>query len=489
MSSEKDIDFVLRTVEKRDIRFVRLWFSDVLGNLKSFAISPEELEEAFEEGIGFDGSAVDGFASLEESDMLAFPDPSTFALLPWRPSESGVARVFCDVYTPAREPFEGDPRRCLKNVFTRAEEQGFVPNVGPKMEYFYFDNDLDPVPLDNAGYFDLTPMDTANDLRRQTTLTLEKMSIPVQYSYHAAGPSQNGVELRFTEAVSCADNIMTARLVIKQEASTQGMYASFMPKPITTAPGSAMFLYQSLLDHDGENLFWAPKEEHEAHLSELAQHYIAGILKYAPEFTLVTNPTVNSYKRFISTGEVPTHATWGRKNRSALVRIPAHKPGKHIATRIELRSPDPTANPYSPSPRRSPPASRASKRACPCRRRPRAASACRTPSARPSTASSPPSSCVRSSATTSSTTSCVRSARSGTSTAPPSPTGSASTTTAASSRSGQTRRTRRPGPHGLGRLALLGKPASWPHRSSRQIRVNPVKKRPVPEKRPRQGRN
>lgn len=214
------------------------------------------------------------------------------------------------------------------------------------MEYFYFDNDLDPVPLDNAGYFDLTPMDTANDLRRQTTLTLEKMSIPVQYSYHAAGPSQNGVELRFTEAVSCADNIMTARLVIKQEASTQGMYASFMPKPITTAPGSAMFLYQSLLDHDGENLFWAPKESHEAHLSELAQHYIAGILKYAPEFTLVTNPTVNSYKRFISTGEVPTHATWGRKNRSALVRIPAHKPGKHIATRIELRSPDPTANPY-----------------------------------------------------------------------------------------------------------------------------------------------
>lgn len=278
--------------------------------------------------------------------MLAFPDPDTFALLPWRPSESGVARVFCDVYTPSREPFEGDPRRCLKNVFARAEEQGYVPNVGPKMEYFYFDNDLDPVPLDNAGYFDLTPMDTANDLRRQTTLTLEKMSIPVQYSYHAAGPSQNGVELRFTEAVSCADNIMTARLVIKQEASAQGMYASFMPKPITNVPGSAMFLYQSLLDHDGENLFWGPKEFHEAHLSEIAQHYIAGILKYAPEFTLVTNPTVNSYKRFISTGEVPTHATWGRKNRAALVRVPTHKPGKHIATRVELRSPDPTANPY-----------------------------------------------------------------------------------------------------------------------------------------------
>ena len=278
--------------------------------------------------------------------MLAFPDPDTFALLPWRPKESGVARVFCDVYTPAREPFEGDPRRCLKNVFAHAEEKGYVPNVGPKMEYFYFDNDLDPVPLDNAGYFDLTPMDTANDLRRQTTLTLEKMSIPVQYSYHAAGPSQNGVELRFTEAVSCADNIITARLVIKQEAAAQGMYASFMPKPIASVPGSAMFLYQSLLDTHGENLFWAPKDHHEAHLSDLAQHYVAGILKYAPEFTLVTNPTVNSYKRFISTGEVPNYATWGRKNRSALVRVPTHKPGKHIATRIELRSPDATANPY-----------------------------------------------------------------------------------------------------------------------------------------------
>lgn len=346
MSSEKDIDFVLRTVEGRDIRFVQLWFTDVLGNLKSFAISPEELEEAFEEGIGFDGSSVDGFASLEESDMLAFPDPETFQLLPWRPHESGVARVFCNIFTPSREPFDGDPRRCLLNVFTKADEQGFVPNVGPKIEYFYFDNDLDPVPLDTAGYFDLTPMDTANDLRRQTTLTLEKMSIPVQYSYHAAGPSQNGVELRFTEAVSCADNIMTARLVIKQEAAQQGMFASFMPKPIATAPGSAMFLYQSLLNHDGENLFWAPKDYHPAHLSDLAQHYVAGILKYAPEFSLVTNPTVNSYKRFISTGEVPNYATWGRKNRSALVRIPTHKPGKHIATRIELRSPDPTANPY-----------------------------------------------------------------------------------------------------------------------------------------------
>lgn len=346
MSTEKDVDFVLRTVEERDIRFVRLWFTDVLGTLKSFAISPEELEEAFEEGIGFDGSSIDGFAPLEESDMLAFPDAETFQLLPWRPSESGVARVFCDIKTPDRKPFEGDPRRCLIRVFEKADREGYVFDVGPKMQYYYFDNDLDPVPLDTAGYFDLTPTDVANDLRRQTTLTLEKMSIPVQYSFHAGGPSQNGIELRYTEAVSCADNIMSARLVIKQQAAAAGLFASFMPKPITDAPGSALFLYLSLFDHDGENLFWAPKTEHPAHLSELAQHFVAGILKYAPEFMLLSNPTVNSYKRFITSGEVPNYATWGRKNRSALVRVPTHKPGKHVSTRIELRNPDNTANPY-----------------------------------------------------------------------------------------------------------------------------------------------
>ena len=346
MSTEKDIDFVLRTVEERDIRFVRLWFTDVLGTLKSFAISPEELEEAFEEGIGFDGSSVDGFARLEESDMLAFPDAETFQLLPWRPAESGVARVFCNICTPSREPFAGDPRGCLERVFERADREGYVFNVGPKIEYFYFDNDVEPVPLDKAGYFDLTPTDVANDLRRQTTLTLEKMSVPVQYSFHGSGPSQNVIELRFTEAVSCADNIMSSRLVIKQEAAAEGLFASFMPKPLSDAPGSAMFLYLSLFDHDGENLFWAPKTEHPAHLSELAQHFVAGLLRYAPEFTLVTNPTVNSYKRFITSGEVPNYATWGRKNRSALVRVPTHKPGKHVATRVELRSADNTANPY-----------------------------------------------------------------------------------------------------------------------------------------------
>ncbi len=343
MSNDMNIDFVLRTVEKRDIRFVRLWFTDVLGNLKSFSISPAELEEAFEEGIGFDGSAVAGFVGQEESDMLAFPDADTFQILPWRPSSSGVARIFCSIRMPDGSPFEGDPRSCLQRVFTEAEAKGYVPNVGPKLEYFYFGNDKEPIPVDHAGYFDLTPYDSARDIRRSTTLMLEKMSIPVQYSYHSNAPSQNGIDLRYCEALCSADNIMTARLVIKQEANEQGLFASFMPKPLAGCSGSGMFLCESLFDPDGDNLFWGTEDYH---LSKLAHHYIAGILRYAPEFTLVTNPTVNSFKRLVPNGEVPVYTTWGRKNRSALVRIPAHKPGKHLSARIELRNPDPTANPY-----------------------------------------------------------------------------------------------------------------------------------------------
>ena len=353
MTNEQNIDFVLRSVEERDIRFVRLWFTDVLGNLKSFAISPEDLEEAFEEGIGFDGSAVDGFATLEESDMLAFPDASTYQVLPWRPSEAGVARIFCDIKTPYREPFVGDPRACLRRAFRAADDAGFVLNVSPEMEFFYFKNDTtvakgsaSPEPLDNAGYFDLTPQDSARDLRRDTTLALEQMSIPVEYSYHAMAPSQCGVSLRYAEAVTCADNIMTARLVVKQTAVAHGAFASFMPKPLSGVPGSALFLCQSLFDHDGNNLFWAQGEGVPHHLSELAQHYVAGLLRYAPEYTLVTNPTVNSYKRLVPNGEVPCYATWGSKNRSAFVRVPTYKPGKQLSRRVELRSPDPTCNPY-----------------------------------------------------------------------------------------------------------------------------------------------
>lgn len=353
MTNEQNIDFVLRSVEERDIRFVRLWFTDVLGNLKSFAISPEDLEEAFEEGLGFDGSAVDGFAALEESDMLAFPDASTFQVLPWRPSESGVARIFCNIRTPQGDPFPGDPRACLYRAFRAADQAGYVLNVSPELEFFYFKEDTTvsrgsavPVPLDNAGYFDLTPDDSARDLRRDLTLELEQMSIPVEYSYHAAAPSQNGVSLRYSEAVTCADNIMTARLVIKQTARQHGMFASFMPKPLSGVAGSAMFLSQSLFDHNGNNLFWAEGKGSVHHLSVTAQHYVAGLLKYAPEFALVTNPTVNSYKRLVPNGEVPCYATWGSKNRSAFVRVPTYKPGKQLSRRVELRSPDPTCNPY-----------------------------------------------------------------------------------------------------------------------------------------------
>lgn len=353
MTNEQNIDFVLRSVEERDIRFVRLWFTDVLGNLKSFAISPEDLEEAFEEGIGFDGSAVDGFAALEESDMLAFPDASTFQVLPWRPSESGVARIFCNIRTPQGDPFPGDPRACLYRAFRAADQAGYVLNVSPELEFFYFKEDTTvsrgsavPVPLDNAGYFDLTPDDSARDLRRDLTLELEQMSIPVEYSYHATAPSQNGVSLRYSEAVTCADNIMTARLVIKQTARQHGMFASFMPKPLSGVAGSAMFLSQSLFDHNGNNLFWAEGKGSVHHLSVTAQHYVAGLLKYAPEFALVTNPTVNSYKRLVPNGEVPCYATWGSKNRSAFVRVPTYKPGKQLSRRVELRSPDPTCNPY-----------------------------------------------------------------------------------------------------------------------------------------------
>lgn len=347
MGTDMNIDFVLRTVEERDIRFVRLWFSDIQGNLKSFSIASEDLEEAFNEGVGFDGSAVEGLVPPEESDMLAFPDPATFQILPHSGSQRDTARVFCGIRTPSREVFDGDPRSCLERVFRKADEKGYVLNVGPKIEYFYFrDRGPVPVPLDDASYFDLTSSDSATDLRHQTILMLERMSVSVATSYHSNAASQNAVELRYAEALASADNIMTARLIIRQVAYANNMFASFMPKPLTNVSGSGMFLYQSLFDHEGNNLFWAPKEHHPAHLSDLAQHYVAGLLKYAPDYALITNPTVNSYKRLVRNGEVPIYATWGRKDRTALVRVPTHKPGKHQSTRVELRQADPSANPY-----------------------------------------------------------------------------------------------------------------------------------------------
>ena len=343
--NQQNIDYVLRSVEQRDIRFVRLWFVDILGRLKNFAISPEDLEVAFEEGIGFDGSAIEGFATPEEADMLAFPDASTFQILPWRPSH-GVARVFCDVCTPDRKPFAGDPRDALRRMFRKAEKAGYLLNVGAELEYYYFPDEHTPEPLDNVGYFDLSVSDAARDLRRNTVLTLEKMSVPVEYTFHAAGRSQHGMSLRHAEALSMSDAITTAKLIIKQQAYESGCHASFMPKPLAGEDGSAMFLHQSLFDHDGNNVFWGEDDE-KYHLSDIAKHYMAGILAHAREISAITNPTVNSYKRITTGGDsVPQYATWGLRNRASMVRIPVYKPGKQLSTRIELRSPDPMANPY-----------------------------------------------------------------------------------------------------------------------------------------------
>ncbi len=344
--NQQNIDYVLRSVEQRDIRFVRLWFVDILGRLKNFAISPEDLEVAFEEGIGFDGSAIEGFATPEEADMLAFPDASTFQILPWRPSHNGVARVFCDVCTPDRKPFAGDPRDALRRMFYKAEKAGYLLNVGAELEYYYFPDEHTPEPLDNVGYFDLSVSDAARDLRRNTVLTLEKMSVPVEYTFHAAGRSQHGMSLRHAEALSMSDAITTAKLIIKQQAYESGCHASFMPKPLAGEDGSAMFLCQSLFDHDGNNVFWGEDDER-YHLSDIAKHYMAGILAHAREISAITNPTVNSYKRITTGGDsVPQYATWGLRNRASMIRIPVYKPGKQLSTRIELRSPDPMANPY-----------------------------------------------------------------------------------------------------------------------------------------------
>lgn len=344
--NQQNIDYVLRSVEQRDIRFVRLWFVDILGRLKNFAISPEDLEVAFEEGIGFDGSAIEGFATPEEADMLAFPDASTFQILPWRPSHNGVARVFCDVCTPDCKPFAGDPRAALRRMFHKAEKAGYLLNVGAELEYYYFPDERTPEPLDNVGYFDLSVSDAARDLRRNTVLTLEKMSVPVEYTFHAAGRSQHGMSLRHAEALSMSDAITTAKLIIKQQAYESGCHASFMPKPLAGEDGSAMFLHQSLFDHDGNNVFWGEDDE-KYHLSDIAKHYMAGILAHAREISAITNPTVNSYKRITTGGDsVPQYATWGLRNRASMVRIPVYKPGKQLSTRIELRSPDPMANPY-----------------------------------------------------------------------------------------------------------------------------------------------
>ena len=339
----KQQQYVLSTVEERGIRFIRLWFTDILGSLKSFAITPAELEVALTEGMQFDGSSIDGFSRDQESDMLALPDPTTFQILPWR-SGGDVARMFCDIVRPDGTPFEGDPRAVLRRNLERAHAAGYSFYVGPEVEYFYFrDADPDPVVLDRGGYFDLTPLDVAQQYRRETITALERLSIPVESSHHEVSPSQHELDLRHTDALSMADNLVTTRLAVKEVAMENGIYATFMPKPLEGHDGSGLHLHLSLFADDS-NAFYDGAAPH--NLSPLARSFVAGLLRHAPEITAVTNQWVNSYKRLVEGYDAPVFASWGRNDQSAVVRIPTAKAGKTSATRIEYRAPDPACNPY-----------------------------------------------------------------------------------------------------------------------------------------------
>lgn len=343
MERPRDKKDVLELCKMHDVRFIRLWFVDILGQLKSFAIHVDELPTAFEEGMGFDGSSIRGFQRIEESDMVAIPDPTTFAILPWRPKEKAVARMFCDIYLPDGTPYPGDPRFALKRALEKMKKMGFTHfYVGPELEFFYFKSDKAPEILDKAGYFDY-PMDAAEDLRRETILALESMGIRVEYSHHEVAPSQHEIDLRYDDALTMADTVVTYKVTVKEIARKYGVYATFMPKPIFGVNGSGMHVHQSLFIND-KNAFFDPNDPY--HLSDTAKHYIAGLLKHIKEITLVLNQTVNSYKRLVPGYEAPVYICWARKNRSALIRVPMYKPGKEKATRIELRSPDPTCNPY-----------------------------------------------------------------------------------------------------------------------------------------------
>ena len=341
---EEGKEYVLKMVKEHDIKFIRLWFTDILGVLKNFAITTEELEGALEEGMGFDGSSIEGFARIDESDMVALPDPDTFQLLPWRSTEHrAVARMFCDILKPGGEPFEGDPRYVLKQNLKRAADKGYTYYVGPELEFFYFRDSQGTEFLDQGGYFDLTPRDAATDMRKDTVLTLEEMGIGVEYSHHEVAPSQHEIDMRYTDAQTMADSVMTYRLVVKEVALKYGVYATFMPKPVLGENGSGMHTHQSLFTGD-KNAFFDPKDPY--HLSKVGKCFIAGLLKHAPEITAVTNQWVNSYKRLVPGYEAPVYLSWARRNRSDLVRVPEYRPGREKATRIEFRSPDPACNPY-----------------------------------------------------------------------------------------------------------------------------------------------
>jgi glutamine synthetase len=345
-SREQLIQKVLKTVKEKNVNFIRLWFSDVLGFLKSFAITVDELEGALYEGMGFDGSSIEGYARIEESDMMAHPDPSTFTVLPFETNnvETIVGRMFCDILEPDGRPYVGDPRFALKRNLKTAADMGYTFYVGPELEYFYFkDSGPNPVTLDVGGYFDLTPLDVASNLRKNTILALQKMGIAVEFSHHEVAPSQHEIDLRYTDALTMADNAMTYRLTVKEIAMAQGVYASFMPKPLFGENGSGMHAHQSLF-RGNENAFYDKNDKYL--LSKVAKSYIAGLLKHAREICLVVAQWVNSYKRLVPGYEAPVYVSWARRNRSALVRVPTYKLGKEKATRAEFRCPDPACNPY-----------------------------------------------------------------------------------------------------------------------------------------------
>ncbi len=343
-SRKESKEYVLKMAKEHDVKFIKLWFNDILGMLKSFAITVEELEGALEQGMGFDGSSIEGFARIDESDMVAMPDPDTWQLLPWRPKEHHAeARMFCDILKPGGQPFEGDPRYVLKRNLKRAAEMGYTYYVGPELEYFYFKDSKGTEALDQGGYFDMVPLDVATDLRRDTVLTLEEMGIGVEYSHHEVATSQHEIDMRYTDALTMADSVMTYRLVVKQIALQHGVYATFMPKPVFGINGSGMHVHQSLFT-EGRNAFFDAKDPY--HLSRVAKCYIAGLLTHAPEITALTSQWVNSYKRLVPGYEAPVYLSWARRNRSDLVRVPEYQPGKENATRVEFRSPDPACNPY-----------------------------------------------------------------------------------------------------------------------------------------------
>jgi glutamine synthetase len=331
-------------VDEHQIRFIRLWFTDILGQLKSFSINSAELDDAFEGGMGFDGSSITGFNAIEESDMIAMPDPSTFAILPWRPEEQGVGRMFCNVLTPEGDPYEGDPRYVLRRALTRMESMGFQTfNVGPELEYFLFKDKNGTEVLDEGGYFDLTTLDAGSDVRRETVIALEQLGIHVEYSHHEVGPSQHEVDMRYAPALKMADDCMTYRITVKEYAMKYGWHATFMPKPLFGENGSGMHTHMSLV-RDGKNAFYDENDHY--FLSDIGKSFIAGQLRHAREISSIFAQWVNSYKRLVPGYEAPVYLAWSRRNRSALVRVPLYHPGKENATRMELRCPDPACNPY-----------------------------------------------------------------------------------------------------------------------------------------------